>query len=71
MTRREDHSDRRAKSLELTANGRETAAQVEAVSREVRSHVLGDLSDDELKLAFRVLAAVRDRLLAMSQAEAA
>ena len=71
VTRREDHADRRAKSLELTEKGRDTVAQVEAVSREIRNHALGDLSDDELALAFRALAAVRDRLLDMPHAEAA
>jgi MarR family transcriptional regulator for hemolysin len=71
VTRREDHADRRAKSLELTSKGRRTVEKVEAVSLEIRSIALGDLSDEELARAFDALVAVRDRLLAMSNALAA
>ena len=55
-------SDRRAKTLALTPEGRRLVAQVDAVSAEVRAEALGDLSDRDLDVAMRVLSAVRDRL---------
>jgi MarR family transcriptional regulator, transcriptional regulator for hemolysin len=62
VERREDFSDRRAKSLALTLAGRRTVAQVEAVSQEVRGAALGHLSDEEIARAFQTLTSVREKL---------
>jgi MarR family transcriptional regulator for hemolysin len=63
VERREESADRRAKTLALTSHGRRTVAKVEAVSLEIRSAVLGGVSDEDLAIAFRSLASIRDRLL--------
>jgi len=62
VERREDESDRRAKSLALTHAGRKTVEKVEAVSQDVRSAVLGEISDAELAAAFHTLSSIRERL---------
>ncbi len=67
VDRREDSSDRRAKSLVLTAAGRRTVAKVEAISLEVRGAVLGDVSDHDLAVALRVLDAVQEQLANISE----
>ena len=55
IERREEASDRRAKTIALTRRGQSTVAQVEAVSSEVRSHVLAGISDKDLAIVTRVL----------------
>jgi MarR family transcriptional regulator, transcriptional regulator for hemolysin len=71
VERRENASDRRAKSLALTPEGERTVARVEAVSQDVRAAVLADLSDRDLDAAMRALTAVRDRLAALADPVAA
>jgi MarR family transcriptional regulator for hemolysin len=71
VERREDASDRRAKSLSLTPEGRRTVARVEAVSQEVRAVVLGEIRDDDLAIALDVLASVRERLAAIGESVSA
>ena len=68
IERCEDRADRRAKSLVLTPRGRRTVDQVERVSLEIRNAVLGDVSDEDLGRAFRMLESVRDRLLSLADA---
>ena len=68
IERCEDRADRRAKSLVLTPRGRRTVDQVERVSLEIRNAVLGDVSDEDLGRAFRLLESVRDRLLSLADA---
>jgi MarR family transcriptional regulator for hemolysin len=68
IERCEDHADRRAKSLVLTSRGRRTVDQVERVSLEIRNAVLGEVSDEDLGRAFRLLESVRDRLLSLADA---
>jgi MarR family transcriptional regulator for hemolysin len=71
VDRLENSSDRRAKTLALTPEGRRTVAKVERVSLEIRSLLLGELSQEELAVAFRALASIRDRLFKISDALAA
>ncbi|WP_342641851.1 MarR family winged helix-turn-helix transcriptional regulator [Rhodoligotrophos ferricapiens] len=55
VERREGDNDRRAKTITLTQLGRETVAQVEVISAQVRDEVLSGLSTEELDITFRVL----------------
>lgn len=55
VERREDPSDRRAKTLHLTEAGRAQAAVIEALFRDVRSSMLRSASDDDLATALKVL----------------
>jgi MarR family transcriptional regulator for hemolysin len=68
IERCEDRADRRAKSLVLTPRGRRTVDQVERVSLEIRNAVLGEVSDEDLGRAFRLLESIRDRLLGLADA---
>jgi len=67
IERCEDRTDRRAKSLALTPQGRGTVDQVERISQEIRDAVLGDVSDENLARSLRLLETVRDRLLSLPQ----
>ena len=69
IERCEDRTDRRAKSLVLTARGRQTVGQVERVSQHIRDLVLGEVSDEELGRTFRLLETIRDRLLSLADTE--
>jgi MarR family transcriptional regulator for hemolysin len=53
--RQEEASDRRAKTIVLTARGRTVADKVEAVAHRVREDALAGLSDADIETAFRVL----------------
>jgi MarR family transcriptional regulator for hemolysin len=55
IRRQEEASDRRAKTIVLTARGRAVADQVEAVAHRVREDALAGLSDADIETAFRVL----------------
>jgi MarR family transcriptional regulator for hemolysin len=58
IERREEDADRRAKAITLTARGRSIIEQVEVASREVRKTTLIGVSDDDIKVATRVLELV-------------
>jgi MarR family transcriptional regulator for hemolysin len=62
IERREEDTDRRAKIIALTARGLSIIERVEAVSREVRNTTLIGLSDDDLRVATRVLESVCQNL---------
>jgi MarR family transcriptional regulator for hemolysin len=62
IERREDSTDRRARSIVLTARGLAIMDQVEAVSRDVREAALTGLSGDDLEAAAKVLERVRRNL---------
>ena len=70
IRRQEEASDRRAKTIVLTARGRAMADQVEAVAHRVREDALAGLSDADIETAFRVLDHVC-RALATTVPEAA
>ena len=55
VERREEEEDRRAKTIVLTALGKETVARVEQVAREVRDEALADVADADVAAANRVL----------------
>ena len=67
IERCEDRADRRAKSLVLTSRGRRTVDRVERVSQEIREAVLGEISDEDLACALRLLERVRDRLQSLGE----
>lgn len=60
IERQEGATDRRAKTLTLTSFGRATVAKVERVSREARQRWLGEISDADLELAYKVVARIAD-----------
>lgn len=66
IERREEPSDRRVRSIHLTALGHATVGQVEDVARQVRAGTLAGLTDAEIEVASRVLRHVCD---ALAQAE--
>ena len=59
MERREDATDRRAKTLHLTLAGHEIASRVEDVLHTVRKDVLGGLAEADLQACLRVFAAIQ------------
>ena len=56
VERRDDPSDRRVRTLHLTASGRALAEAVEATVTAVRAKYLSEVSDAELSATLRVLA---------------
>jgi MarR family transcriptional regulator for hemolysin len=59
VTRREDPTDRRAKVLDLTEEGRARAAAIEARFDRLRDAVFTDIGDDDLLAALKVLRALQ------------
>jgi MarR family transcriptional regulator for hemolysin len=57
VERRDDPSDRRAKTLHLTDEGRTMAAVVETQINALRTGLLAEVSEDDLTAALRVLEA--------------
>jgi MarR family transcriptional regulator, transcriptional regulator for hemolysin len=68
IERKEDDADRRAKAIVLTALGRATVDQVEAVARDVRERALAGLSARDIQTTIRVLEQI-DRVLSLSAEE--
>ena len=58
VERREDVSDRRAKTLHLTAHGEALASRVEAALEVMRERLLRSVTNADLVVALRVLAAM-------------
>jgi MarR family transcriptional regulator for hemolysin len=58
IQRREEASDRRAKSIFLTAKGRTIANKVEAVARQVRTDALATINDRDIETTVRVLTQI-------------
>lgn len=59
VTRREDPTDRRAKVLHLTAEGRARAKAIEARFDALREAVFAPVGDDDLRAALNVLRALQ------------
>jgi MarR family transcriptional regulator for hemolysin len=55
VERRDDPTDRRAKSLHLTESGRLQAGIIEALFKDLRSSMLQGTSDDDLATTLKVL----------------
>lgn len=58
LQRREEASDRRAKTIVLTPKGRTIANKVEAVARQVRTDALASISDKDIETTVRVLTEI-------------
>ena len=61
LERREDPTDRRAKMLHLTALGEKRADDINRVLRRVRSHLLKDISAEDLAVTFEALQKIEQR----------
>ncbi|MDF2997506.1 MAG: transcriptional regulator, MarR family [Xanthobacteraceae bacterium] len=57
IERRDDPTDRRAKTVWLTPDGEKLSAKIEALLVRVRDRVLADIDRDDLSAALRVLKA--------------
>jgi MarR family transcriptional regulator for hemolysin len=66
IARRPVDGDRRAKQIALIAAGQEEAILVAEIVQEVRTDVLKDVSDDDLKAALRVFHAMARNVEAAS-----
>ena len=67
--RKDDPTDRRAKTVWLTEEGRTLAARIEALLIESRSRVLADVSEADLAATIRVLKAFEDAAAQMAGTE--
>ncbi len=57
VIRKEDSSDRRAKTLWLTEKGKQFTAELEDILVGLRAQILADVSKEDLEAALRVLDA--------------
>jgi MarR family transcriptional regulator for hemolysin len=69
IERGEENTDRRAKLISITAQGWSIIEQVEIVARDVRNATLGGLSDDDLRVATRVLDGICRNLTRQAEQE--
>lgn len=60
IERRDDPTDRRAKTVWLTEEGEKLSARIEALLVGMRARVLADIGKDDLMAALRVLKAFED-----------
>ena len=67
MERREDPTDRRAKTLHLTATGEAKAEEINRVLRRVRAFLLKDLDAGDLAVTFDALQSIEQRANRMSE----
>lgn len=67
VERREDPTDRRAKTLHLTPMGEAKAEEINRVLRRVRSSLLKDIGPDDLAAAFDVLRRIEQSADRMSE----
>jgi MarR family transcriptional regulator, transcriptional regulator for hemolysin len=61
VERREDPSDRRAKTLHVTAKGEAKADEINRILRRVRAFLLKDISPEELAITYDVLQRIEQR----------
>jgi MarR family transcriptional regulator, transcriptional regulator for hemolysin len=61
VERREDPTDRRAKTLHLTATGKAKVEEINRVLRRVRAYLLKDTGSEELALTFETLQRIEQR----------
>lgn len=63
LVRREsDPDDRRVKRILLTPMGADVARQAQALADDLRSHVLGNISEDDLETVTRALDSISNEL---------
>lgn len=67
VERREDATDRRAKTLHVTQAGEAKAEEVNRVLRRVRASLLKDIAPDDLAVTFDVLQRIEQRINRLSE----
>src|SRR6201982_1949270 len=67
VERREDPTDRRAKTLHLTPTGEAKAEEINRVLRRVRADLLKDIDADDLVVTFGALPRIEQRANHMSE----
>src|ERR1700745_2920125 len=67
VERREDPTDRRAKTLHLTPTGEAKAEEINRVLRRVRADLLKDIDPDDLAVTFDALQRIEQRANHMSE----
>ena len=68
VVRREDPTDRRAKTLHLTATGKAKVEEINRVLRRVRASLLKDIGSDELAVTFETLQRIEQRATRLHEA---
>ena len=58
LERRDDPSDRRAKTLHLTPEGERIAGRIEAIVEQVRGDLLAEIPESDLATAVRVFRTI-------------
>ncbi|MBR0797670.1 MarR family transcriptional regulator [Bradyrhizobium jicamae] len=61
VERREDPSDRRAKTLHVTTTGKSKVEEINRVLRRVRANLLRDVGGEELAVTFKTLQRIEQR----------
>ena len=69
VERREDPTDRRAKTLHLTATGEAKVEEINRVLRRVRASLLKDIGSEELALTFETLQRIEQRASRLHEAK--
>ncbi|KJC42309.1 transcriptional regulator [Bradyrhizobium sp. LTSP885] len=69
VERREDPTDRRAKTLHLTATGEAKVEEINRVLRRVRANLLKDIGSDELAITFATLQRIEQRVSRLHEAK--
>jgi MarR family transcriptional regulator for hemolysin len=67
VERREDPTDRRAKTLHLTPKGEAKAEEINRVLRRVRANLLKDIAPEDLAVTFDALQRIEQRAERISQ----
>lgn len=70
VERREDPTDRRAKTLHLTALGETKAEEINRILRRVRAYLLKDITPQELAITYDVLQRIEQRANRLHEATA-
>jgi MarR family transcriptional regulator for hemolysin len=68
VERREDPTDRRAKTLHLTAKGDAKAEEINRILRRVRADLLKDISAEDLAVTYDVLQRIEQRAVHLREA---
>ncbi len=71
IERREDPTDRRAKTIHLTEDGRATYARLKEIANGFAARLLAGISDEEFRICISVLDRVEAQVGAVSAEEAA
>jgi MarR family transcriptional regulator, transcriptional regulator for hemolysin len=69
VERREDPTDRRAKTLHLTEAGEAKAEEINRVLRRVRTELLRDIPAEDLAVTYRVLERIEQRTKRLQAAD--